>query len=106
MIEKVLDFPNKAAEKDFESLPQKQRIAFLTELLLVLRGEKPEMPFEHISGTKGIIELKINGSPAWRCLYYNKDPEKVWVLHTFKKTTNGADTKNINLANKRLKLIS
>lgn len=103
---KELDFPNKSAEKAFfKDLPQEHRNSFLAELMLIMQNEDPAMEIEHIAGTKGVIELKINGSPAWRCVYYNKDPEKVWVLHAFKKTTNGADKKNIDLAKERLKLI-
>ena len=41
----------------------------------------------------GVIELKINGSPAFRCVYIAKFENTVFVLHSFEKTTNEVDKK-------------
>ncbi|QRI86102.1 type II toxin-antitoxin system RelE/ParE family toxin [Pseudomonas putida] len=39
----------------------------------------------------GAIELIINGSPAFRCVYVAKFADMVVVLHSFVKTTNRSD---------------
>lgn len=105
---KELEFANRSAERDFTKLPEAIKLAFLAELMLIMQGKEPEMDKAHLKGggLTGTIELKINGSPAWRCVYYNKDPKVVLVLHSFKKTAEGADKKNIDVVRERLKLIA
>jgi len=105
---KLFEFVNSSAKKDFEKLPDDIRLAFLAEIMLIMQGKAPEMAIAHLKGggLTGCIELKINGSPAWRCVYYNKDPDKVFVLHSFKKTATGSDKHNVNVVKERLKLIS
>ncbi|WP_354270804.1 type II toxin-antitoxin system RelE/ParE family toxin [Escherichia coli] len=49
------------------------------------------------------MELKINGSHAYRCVYYTKSPGKVVVLRFFKKTTNGPARKDLEVVKQRLK---
>ncbi|WP_416456029.1 type II toxin-antitoxin system RelE/ParE family toxin [Saccharophagus degradans] len=49
------------------------------------------------------MELKINGSPAFRCVYVAKYLNTVVVLHSFTKTTNGVDRKAMKIAEQRLK---
>ena len=50
-----------------------------------------------------MIELKINGKPAFRCVLVSKNDDEVYVLHLFKKTTNGTDRPAMALAEKRYK---
>ena len=39
----------------------------------------------------GVIEMIINGSPAYRCIYIAKYADTIFVLHSFVKTTNRTD---------------
>lgn len=101
---KELKYSSKAAKKALKALPDKIQIQFLQNLEMIRYGLTPELKIEHLESIgSGVIELKINGSPAYRCIYYNKLPGKVVVLHAAKKTTNGTDSKILKLAEKRLK---
>lgn len=102
-IKRAVEFFSKAAEKDFYSVPPRDVIiAFITQLEGKLAiNSAPTIPITHLGD--GVIELKINGSPAYRCVYTLKQPGKVIVLHTFAKTTNGPDVKAVQLAKKRAK---
>jgi len=51
----------------------------------------------------GAIELYINGSPAFRCVYVAKYADMVVVLHSFVKTTNGSDRHAMQFAEQRMK---
>jgi len=51
----------------------------------------------------GAIELIINGSPAFRCVYVAKYADMVVVLHSFVKTTNGSDRHAMQVAEQRMK---
>lgn len=102
-INRAVEFFSKSAEKDFYSLPSREVIiTFITQLEGRLAiNLTPTILFTNLGD--GVIELKINGSPAYRCVYTMKQPGKVIVLHTFAKTTNGPDVKNVQLAKKRAK---
>lgn len=101
-ITRTVEFFSKAAEKDFNKLPREVLITFATQLEGRLAiNLQPTILFTHLGD--GVIELKVNGSPAYRCVYTMKQPGKVIVLHTFTKTTNGPDVKNVQLAQKRAK---
>jgi phage-related protein len=102
-LNRNVEFFSKAARKDFFDVPPREVvIAFITQLEARLAiNLAPTIPFTSLGD--GIIELKINGSPAFRCVYTMKIPGKVVVLHTFAKTTNGPDVKNVQLAKKRAK---
>ena len=99
-ITRTVEFFSKAAERDFHNLPRGVFITFTTQLEGRLAIDlKPTILFTSLGD--GVIELKVNGSPAYRCVYTMKQPGKVIVLHTFTKTTNGPDVKNVQLAKKR-----
>ena len=100
---RTIEFVSKAAKKDFYEVPPRQvLITFITQLegRLAL-NLTPTILFDNLGD--GVIELKINGSPAYRCVYTMKKPGRVVVLHTFAKTTNGPDVKNVKLAKQRAK---
>ena len=66
--------------------------------------KKPFLPIQTLEGIgAGVIELKINGSPAFRCVYIAKFPDSVVVLHSFEKTTNGVDRQAMKTVEKRYK---
>ena len=92
------------AKKEFNALPEEHQISFMHNLNLVAAGMDPTLKIDHLESVgPGVIELKINGRPAFRCIYYNKLPRQVVVIHATPKTTNGPDPKILDLAKKRLK---
>lgn len=99
-----IDLSISGVEKELKTLPIDKALAFLHSLSLVAVGIEPELKIEHLTTVApGVIELKINGSPAYRCVYHNKIPGKVVVLRFFKKTTNGVAKHDLDVARKRLK---
>ena len=69
-------------------------------------GQSPELPIDFLDSIDiGVIELKINGSPAYRSIYMTKYLDTVIVLHSFMKTTNGVDRKAKRVAETRLKAL-
>ena len=82
-IKRSVEFFSKAAEKDFVSVPPR---GVIIAVIAKLEGKlainsAPTIPITRLGD--GVIELKINGSPAYRCVYTLKQPGKVIVLHTF-----------------------
>lgn len=101
---KEIVFFSKRVEKDFKALPEKHQVSFLHNLNMVAHGMDPSMKFDHLeSAGAGCIELKKNGSPAYRCVYYNKLPCQVVVVLATEKTTNGSDQKILKLVKDRVK---
>ncbi|MFJ4259011.1 type II toxin-antitoxin system RelE/ParE family toxin [Pseudomonas monteilii] len=68
-------------------------------------GQDPERPIKSLTDSvgAGAIELIINGSPAFRCVYVAKYADMVVVLHSFVKTTNRSDRHAMQVAEDRLK---
>jgi len=105
MAMKSIDTDKPGVKKELQSIPNEIALMFLHNLRLVAAGEKPELEVESLNAPvgRGALEIKVNGSPAYRCIYSNKDPQKVVVLHVFAKTTNGPAHKNYRTAKGRLK---
>jgi len=102
MKEIVLNLPG--VKKEINSIPQGKALSFLHNLALIASGIEPEIQIEHLKAVApGVIELKINGSPGYRCVYTTKSPGKVIVLRVFKKTTNGPARKDLDVVKQRLK---
>ncbi len=94
MIAKKFAFVSAAAEREFYDLPLKMQERFLLDLTAIAMGSRPFSSFESLKTVgPGVIELKKNGSPAYRCVYVAKYNGTVYVLHSFTKTTNGVDRK-------------
>lgn len=93
----------KQVEKELEKIPARHRDAFLVSLEAICYGMDPFLPITHL-GT-GTIELKINGRPAFRCIYYTKLAGEIVVLHVTEKTTNGHDSQIANVVKERLKML-
>lgn len=97
-------FVSNAAEREYKDLPENIQDVFGKGLRRIQYGGDPELPINHLDNVgAGVIELKINGSPAFRCLYITKHIDTVIVLHSFRKTTNGVDQQAMNVAKQRLK---
>lgn len=93
-------FSNKASKKAFQKLPDKARHPFSSELNDVIAyGVHPTILNETLF--QKVVELKVNGSPAFRCAYVVKD-DVVVVLHSFAKTSEGPDRQNLDTVKKRL----
>ncbi len=86
-------FVNQQAKRDFLALPEDMLDAFGSDINAVQQGLRPYSQFEDLSNTigAGVIELKQNGSPAFRVVYCAKYQNIVYVLAAFTKTTNGVD---------------
>lgn len=77
---------------------------FGKDLRRIQFDEAPLLPTAYLDMVgAGVIELKKNGSPAFRCLYVTKYQNAVIVLHSFTKTTNGVDKQAMKIAKQRLK---
>ncbi len=98
-------FVNEGADREYRSLPDDIQDEFGKELRRLQYGEKPNVPIEYLreSVGHGVVELKINGSPAYRCIYVAKYENTIIVLHSFRKTTNRVDKPALELAKSRLK---
>jgi len=102
---KGFGFVSDAAEREYKSFSKEILQDFGTSLRAIQEGKRPFLAFETVSESvgKGAIELKIQGSPAFRCVYVTKYEDTVFVLHTFEKTTNGVDRQAMKVAKKRYK---
>ena len=101
---KKFAFVNDAAEKEYKDLPDKIQDEFGKDLRRIQFGEEPKLPITHLDSIgAGVIELRKNGSPAFRCIYVAKYQDVVVVLHAFAKTTNGVDRQAMKVAEQRLK---
>lgn len=101
---KKFAFVNDAAEREYKALPKDVQTQFGTSLRAVQDNKKPFLQIDYLSDIgAGVIELKINGSPAFRCVYIAKYLDTVIVLHSFEKTTNGVDKQAMKTVEKRYK---
>jgi phage-related protein len=99
---KPICFANKQAKKAFEkSFPKSIKILFSSELEDVIAyGLMPTIDSEPLPG--GTIELKKNGSPAYRCVYKVLE-DVIVIVHAFKKTAEGSDKKNLETLDQRVR---
>lgn len=105
--EKEIEFINKTALKEFKGLPEEERELFESSLSSIQRNEKPFLDVDHLNTVgPGAIELKINGHPAYRCIYVAKYKDVVVVLGAWEKTTNGVDKRLIETAQTRYKTMT
>lgn len=100
-------FVNDAAEREYKDLPKSITQEFGVSLRAIQENKKPFLPVTNLSSSigAGVIELKIQGSPAYRCVYIAKYMDTVIVLHSFSKTTNGVDRQAMSTAKQRYKLL-
>ena len=82
-----------------------KRCASVGRVLRYYEWPGPDRPIKSLTesvGT-GAIELIINGSPAFRCVYVVKFADMIVVLHSFVKTTNRSDRHAMQVAEERMK---
>lgn len=98
---------DEAVLKEFRKIPESKRDQFLICLEAVRLGLPPPLKHEKLDAAgKGVVELKINGSPAYRCMYTVLKSGDVVVLHVTPKTTNGQDKQLISTTRQRLKRLA
>lgn len=101
---KKFAFVSEAARKEYKDLPAKIQDEFGMDLRRIQSGEETRLPIRYLESVgQGIIELKKNGSPAFRCVYVAKYLDTVYVLHSFKKTTNQVDKQAMEVVKQRYK---
>jgi phage-related protein len=101
---KKFAFASDAAEREYKDFSKEIQQQFGTSLRAIQDDKKPFLPIQPLESIgAGVIELKINGSPAFRCVYIAKFLNTVFVLHSFEKTTNGVDRKAMKTVQKRYK---
>jgi phage-related protein len=101
---KKFAFINEAAEREYKDFPKEVQQKFGTSLRAVQDDKKPFLSIKLLKSIgAGIIELRINGNPAFRCVYIAKFLDTVIILHSFEKTTNGVDKQAMNTLKKRYK---
>lgn len=98
-------FANDAARREYSFLPKMVQDEFGKSLRQVQHGHPPTLPFKHLQGSigPGVIELILNSGEAFRCIYIAKFTDRIVVLHSFSKKTNGVDRPAMRLASRRLK---
>ncbi len=98
-------FVSAAAEREYKDLPENVQDEFGKDLRRIQFEQEPRLAIKQLVDTvgAGVIELIINGSPAYRCLYIAKYADMVVVLHSFVKTTNSTDRHAMTVAKLRLK---
>lgn len=97
-------FVSTAAQKEYLELPKDVQREFGISLRAIQDNKKPFLPITPLSSIgAGVIELKINGSPAFRCVYIAKFSNAVIVLYSFEKTTNGVDRQAMKTLKERYK---
>lgn len=96
-------FPDKAVVKEMKKVPERERDRFLLNLQLKAANEELTCDSSPLGSLgHGVYELCINGSPAWRCIYYTGLAGQIVVMHVCEKTTNGPDRQIKNMVGKRL----
>ena len=101
---KKFAFVSDAAEREYKKLPEDVQLKFEASFTAIRGDKKPFLPIRFLGSIgAGVIELKINGRPAFRCVYIAKFIDTVIVLHSFEKRTNGVDRQAMRTLNQRYK---
>lgn len=102
MKERSIEFHGSSKKKLLE-IPEKKREQIVYSLERLRYGLEPALKTKAMNGLgKGVIELKIDGKPAYRCVYVVSDGV-IHVLHVFVKTSDGTDKKHEETIKKRRK---
>jgi phage-related protein len=102
----VKSFPEKAVIGEMQGAPTVKRGRFIDSLSLMSVNLDPVCTVSPL-GALGpdVYELKENGRPGWRCVYYTGVKGRIYVLHVTKKTTNGVDRQLMAKVEMRLKAL-
>ena len=101
---KAIEFVGTSRE-DLQDFPRDVRRAIGLELTRVQEGRMP-LDFKPMPAIgQGVYEIRVRLQGAWRVLYVTKFEDAVWVLHAFQKKTQQTAKGDIELAQKRYKLL-
>ncbi len=85
-------FVSEAATREYKDLPGWVQDDFGKDLMRVQYGGDPELAIKQLSSIgAGVIEMIINGSPAYRCIYITKYADTIFVLHSFVREDDESD---------------
>ncbi|MGB9088137.1 MAG: type II toxin-antitoxin system RelE/ParE family toxin [Pseudomonas farsensis] len=100
-------YPRERVLRELGDLPVEKRKIFLRRLALIAADEPlPAGQVRYMTGLGNqVYEIRINGKPAFRCLYTTSLTGKIVVLHATEKTTDGSDSKIANVVKERLKAL-
>lgn len=94
-----------SSHDDLRDFPLEARKAAGFELWQVQLGLEPS-DWKPISGiAPGVKEIRIHVLGEWRVLYVAKFADAIYVLHCFQKKTQKTRSADIELAQRRFKLI-
>lgn len=98
-------FVSAAAEREYKALPGEIQDEFGKDLRRIQYADESRLVCKPLAESvgAGALELVINGSPAYRCVYIVKYADTLFVLHSFIKTTNRTDRHAMAVAQERLK---
>lgn len=100
-----LIFVNGADDEFRDDLSRPAQEKFATDLEMIRDGLRPLSDSKPMNGLgKGVLELKKNGRPAYRCVYVIKNGT-LYVLHAFSKTSNGTSKANETTIKSRYKAV-
>lgn len=92
------------SKKELLGLNDEIKEQFIFALMQLNLGLTPKN-IDPLNGLgKGVKEIKINGKPAYRCVFVIKNG-LVNVLHVFVKTSDGTDSKHEKTVKQRFKMI-
>ena len=95
-----------SSKADLKALPKTVLAQAGYELFLVQCGLEPTdwKPMSAVG--RGVREIRVrDSSGAFRVIYLMSRPEAVYVLHCFQKKTQATSQSDIELAQKRLKMV-
>ncbi|QTF10560.1 hypothetical protein HC231_23520 [Brenneria izadpanahii] len=101
MIGKEIDWRGSALD-DLKAFPEKARASAGHQLRRVQYGLEPNdfKPINHWGA--GVIEIRIDDEDGtYRVVYVAKFPEKIYVLHSFKKKSRTTPKKDVDLIKMR-----
>ncbi len=102
----VIFFPEKPVTKEMKDAPEIKRDRFITSLTLMSNNMEPVSSVSPLGAIGAdVYELKENGRPGWRCVYYTGIKGMIYVIHVTEKSTNGVDRQLIATAGTRLKAL-
>lgn len=90
-----------SAKKDLANFPEEARRKAGFQLRTIQRGQQPT-DFKRISTVgKGVEEIRIRTTEAYRVFYVAKFEEAVYVLHSFQKKTQKTAKQDIQIGQQR-----
>lgn len=99
-------YPEKGVIKEMKAAPEIRRDRFILSLEFLKINMDPPSTVSPL-GALGpdVYELKENGRPAWRCVYYTGVSGVIYVLYVGEKTANGVDRQLMSTVGLRLKAL-